>query len=239
MASEETLPASRRPDVPDDKIVLYVLKATSTNGAHVVKPLMLLEALSIPYAIHVVSSAQSETWFHALSPQKLVPAMEDVEVRDGKRLSVWESSACLTFLVDKYDKAGEFGGRDLWERTQVGNWLTLHTAALGATAKWWLWFKVFHPDEVGSTLDFLLANIKEQYRILERRLSEPGQNYIALPDRPTIADFANLPFANEKIAASASIDFAEFTKLKAWSEDMFTRPAVARAWGKLAGFGNE
>jgi len=92
---------------------------------------MLLEALSIPYAIHVVSSPKSTAWFHALSPQKLVPAMEDVEVRDGKRLSVWESSACLSFLVDKYDEAGEYGGRDLWERTQVRNWLALHTAALG------------------------------------------------------------------------------------------------------------
>lgn len=85
----------------------------------------------------------------------------------------------------------------------------------------------------------LLANVKEQYGILERRLSEPGQNYIALPDRPTIADFANLPFANEKIAASADIDFSGWPKLKAWSEDMFARPAVARAWGMLAGFGHE
>ena len=84
-----------------------------------------------------------------------------------------------------------------------------------------------------------MANIEEQYWILERRLCEPGQNYIALPDRPTIADFANLPFANEKIAASAHLDFSGWPKLKAWSEGMFARPAVARAWGMLAGFGHE
>jgi glutathione S-transferase len=61
----------------------------------------------------------------------MVPAMEDTEVRNGRRLNVFESTACLIFLVDKYDSDGVLGGKGLWERTQINNWLTLHTAALG------------------------------------------------------------------------------------------------------------
>ena len=49
---------------------------------------MLLEALSTPQAIQVVASLKTDEWFHAVCPQKMVPAMEDVEVREGKRLSV-------------------------------------------------------------------------------------------------------------------------------------------------------
>lgn len=57
--------------------------------------------------------------------------MEDTEIRNGRRLNIFESTSCLSFLVDKYDPQGILGGKDLWERTQVNNWLTLHTAALG------------------------------------------------------------------------------------------------------------
>jgi gliotoxin/aspirochlorine biosynthesis glutathione S-transferase len=83
----------------------------------------------------------------------------------------------------------------------------------------------------------LSSGIRDQYSILERRLSEPGREYIALADRPTIADLANLPFANEQIAGTAGYDFNDWPHLKAWSEKMFARPAVQRAFSRARGFG--
>ena len=82
-------------------------------------------------------------------------------------------------------------------------------------------------------------SIKHQYDILEGRLSEAGQNWIALADRPTIADVANLPFANTAIAGSAGWDLSEWPKLKAWSERMLARPAIQRAHARVIKFGIE
>jgi gliotoxin/aspirochlorine biosynthesis glutathione S-transferase len=65
----------------------------------------------------------------------MIPALEDFadESKDEprRRVAVWESTSCLTFLADKYDSEGLFSGRNLYERTQVGNWMALHTASLG------------------------------------------------------------------------------------------------------------
>jgi gliotoxin/aspirochlorine biosynthesis glutathione S-transferase len=90
-----------------------------------------MEELSIKHKVHVIESTSKEEWFHEVNPHKMVPAMESAETRDGKRLNIWESTSCLTHLADAYDSHGLWKGADLWERTQVNNWLTLHTAGLG------------------------------------------------------------------------------------------------------------
>ena len=155
------MPTAQRPDTPADKLVIYVVKgmtnssncqqlvlindpwltlpvlpapeaATPTSGANVVKPLMLIESLNIPHIIEIVASPKCDSWFKEINPNRMVPAMEDgSEQRNGRPLSIWESSSCLSYLVDKYDHSGQYGGSDLWERTQVANWMALHTAALG------------------------------------------------------------------------------------------------------------
>ncbi|KAB8070359.1 glutathione S-transferase [Aspergillus leporis] len=229
-----------RPQIDSNSLTLYVVKSTPTSTTNFVKVLIAIEELSIPHNVFVLQSTSKQTWFHKINPHRMVPAMEDTEVRNGRRLNVFESTACLIFLVDKYDSDGVLGGKGLWERTQINNWLTLHTAALGPTSKWWLWFKKMHAGEGSeSVVERLSTSIRQQYDILEARLSEPGQEYIALPDRPTIADIANLPFANEKIAATADYDFNDWPRLKAWSERMLGRPAVQRAYQRGSTFGHE
>lgn len=202
---------------------------------------MLIEALNIPHTIHIIASTSNETWFHSVNPYKMVPAMEDVEIYqvNGKphRLNVFDSSACLAYLAEKYDKQGLYNGKDLCERTIVMNWLMSYTAGLGATGKIWLLMKAPKPVDIGESLSVLLKYIRTEYQFLESRLNEPGQDYIALPDRPTIADFAILPLANEAIATSAEMDFNEWPKLKEWSERVAKLPPVERALNRIARFG--
>jgi len=84
-----------------------------------------------------INSTSTETWFHAVNPYKMVPALEDVAVVDSgtspceERINVFDSSACLLYLADKYDKEGVFGGRGLRERASVISWLMGYTAGLG------------------------------------------------------------------------------------------------------------
>lgn len=83
----------------------------------------------------------------------------------------------------------------------------------------------------------LRSNITVQYDILERRLNEPGQQYLALKDRPTIADIATLPFAMKSTAELFGLEFEKWPKLQEWSVRMGEREAVKRAWQRVAGFG--
>ena len=203
---------------------------------------MLIEALKMPHEIHIIKSTSNETWFHDVNPYKMVPAIEDVEVYEtvsGKtqRMNVFESSAALYYLAEKYDTEGIYKGRDLCERTIIMNWLMSYTAGLGATGKWWLLLKIPRPIAIADALQVFVNSIKSEYNFLEKRLSEPGQTYVAIADRPTIADFAIYPLANEGVAATADIDFNEWPNLKKWSERVSSLPPVAKALYRVARFG--
>jgi gliotoxin/aspirochlorine biosynthesis glutathione S-transferase len=78
-----------------------------------------------------------------------------------------------------------------------------------------------------------------QYDILEKQLARPAQEYIALPDRPTIADIANLPFVTEDLALKAGLNLGDWPHLLVWSKKMLERPAVQRAWSDVQTFGND
>ncbi|EEA28312.1 glutathione S-transferase GliG [Talaromyces marneffei ATCC 18224] len=225
--------------VSSDRVTLYVKKATHTSGPNVAKLLILLDLLHIPYDYKVLTSPSESEWFGEINPYKMVPAITSLEESATAVLNVFESSACLTFLADKYDREGLYKGKTLAERARVSSWLMAYTAGLGPTGKWWLTLKVGHASTIGNALEILAAAIKKEYSILEARLNEPGQQYIALADRLTIADIAILPFANAQIAMSAQIEFGEYPALKAWSEKVLAMPEVGRAFMRVQTFGHE
>ncbi|KAH9239377.1 hypothetical protein K456DRAFT_1826905 [Colletotrichum gloeosporioides 23] len=228
-----------RPEtVPTEGLVLFVVKATATSTHNTIKPLILIEELGIPHTIYVVQSV-SEPWFARLNPHKMVPAIEDSPEGSDRRLQVWESTSTLTYLSDAYDKNGLFSGRNVAERAEVGNWLTLHTAALGPTAKYWLYFEKLHPERVPKTTAKLRSNIEKQYDILEGRLSQEGQMYLALKDRPTIADIATLPFADEACATLFGLQLSKWPYTLDWSRRMAARPAVLRARERVSKMGHD
>lgn len=196
------------------------------------KPLVILEALNVPFSIHLIKSLPDETWYHEINPYKQLPAIEDTEVivtagGEKKRLNIFDSTAILLYICDKYDKEGSLIGKDAVERAHVMNWLIAYTAGLGATGEWWL--KLRNSDELAPALKVIETAIKREYDILEARLSEPGQKWVALADRPTIADLAIHPLANPRVAKNAQIDFSQWPKALAWSEAVDALPYVQKA----------
>ena len=97
--------------------------------------------------------------------------------------------------------------------------------------------KIPRPVSIGDSMQVFVAAIKDEYSALEKRLNEPGQDYVALPDRPTIADFAILPLANSQVAATADIDFSQWPRLSQWSERIYALPYVANAIARVTSFG--
>lgn len=72
----------------------------------------------------------------------------------------------------------------------------------------------------------LHSNCVKQWDILESRLGLPNQEYIALPDRPTIADLSYFPFAMPWMFKFLDVEIQGFPKIQAWGERMAARPAV-------------
>lgn len=85
----------------------------------------------------------------------------------------------------------------------------------------------------------LRSNIEKQYDILEGRLSQEGQMYLALKDRPTIADIATLPFADEACATLFGLQLSKWPHTLDWSRRMAARPAVLRARERVSRMGHD
>lgn len=170
-------------------------------------------------------------WYYDIHPERYVPALKDWCSVTEREVLVFESTACLQYLAEEYDQEGIWRGKNTAERAVVLSWTAFQTAGLGPSAKFWLYFLKGYPNrENPEVLPKTVAKMKEncvkQWKILEARLSLPRQNYIALPDRPTIADLSYFPFAMPWMFAFIGVDIEAFPKIQSWGQRMAARPAV-------------
>lgn len=84
----------------------------------------------------------------------------------------------------------------------------------------------------------LHENTVKQWDILEKRLSLPGQEYIALKDRPTLADLSYFPFAMPWMFKFLGVDIKDWPAIQRWSEKMLARRAVREVMDRAPTFGH-
>ncbi|OAQ61130.1 hypothetical protein VFPPC_13216 [Pochonia chlamydosporia 170] len=216
-------------DIPDKPLV-FVVEGRYQNW---IKPIILLECLGIDYDAPCLDGPATRTdWFTKIHPQRYVPAMIDEE--DGQRVTSWDSSQILQYIAKKYDVQKNYCGSTAAEELEIGNWLTFETASLGPTAKYWVWYEIRKPeDQNPKAKEKMYKDLVVQFGIMNDRLSKPGQNWIGLPDRPTIADISIYPFVDDPTTARMGIDKNDFPALKAWSERIAELPGVAKAYAEL------
>ena len=89
------------------------------------------------------------------------------------------------------------------------------------------------------TIGKLHANPVAQWDILEQRLSIPGQRYIALPDRPTLADLSYFPFAMPWMFKFLGVDMDLYPRTQEWASEMIRRPAVKKVMGYAPKLGHK
>lgn len=75
----------------------------------------------------------------------------------------------------------------------------------------------------------LHSNCLRQWDILEKRLAVDGQDYIALKDRPSLADLSFFPFAMPWMFQFLGVDIKDWPSIERWSQRMLARPAVKAA----------
>ncbi|KAI9644116.1 hypothetical protein NHQ30_007469 [Ciborinia camelliae] len=179
------------------------------------KVLMLAHELRLPYDLSVVAST-SEPWYAPVHPERYVPTIRDRDPATGEIFHVFESTACLQYLAEVYDTEGLWRGRTVAERALVLSWTAYQTAGMG-----------------------LHQNVLAQWDTLEARLSsDPAQHYIALKDRPTIADLAYLPFAMPYMFEFMGVEMERWPMIGGWYERMKGREAVRGVGEWVKGVGN-
>ncbi|EAW11049.1 glutathione S-transferase gliG [Aspergillus clavatus NRRL 1] len=212
-------------------ILLNAIAADETSYINYIKPLILAEELQFPHLLSVIDTR--DEWFYSIHPERMVPSLKDQDPVTGEKVIVFESTACLQYLADRFDADGSWSGRTAAEKGAVLAWTAYQTAALGPTAKYWLYFMRGYPTranpvQLPRTIEKLHANTLRQWDILEKRLKEADQQYIALKDRPTLADLSYFPFAMPWMFTFLGVDIKDWPQIQAWSERMLSRPAVAR-----------
>ena len=108
------------------------------------KPLILARELSIPYILSIIDT-KSEA-YRAVHPERYVPALKDQDPTTGDNFHVFESTACIQYMAERFDTAGHWSGTTAAEKAQVLSWMAYQTAGLGATAKYWLLFSKAYPN---------------------------------------------------------------------------------------------
>ncbi|KAJ4390998.1 hypothetical protein N0V93_004597 [Gnomoniopsis smithogilvyi] len=225
----------------DGRVVLYIIQADQTNYINYIKPLILAEELQCPYVIAVIDT--KDEWYRQIHPEKYVPALRDRDPDTQQKVIVFESTACLQYLAERFDDSGTWSGRNAQEKAAVMSWTAYQTAGIGATAKYWLYFLKGHPNRQNpepplTTVAKLHENVLKQWDILEERLSIPEQQFVALPDRPTIADLSYLPFSMPWMFTFLSADIDKWPNISSWSSEMVKRPAVQKILQRAPTFGH-
>ncbi|KAF2179230.1 glutathione S-transferase [Zopfia rhizophila CBS 207.26] len=226
----------------DGRVILYIIKADQTSYINYIKPLILAEELQFSHVISVIDT--KDQWYYKVHPERYVPALKDQDPESKKEVIVFESTACLQYLAERFDGDGYWSGRNAWEKAAVLSWTAYQTAGLGATAKYWLYFLKGYPtranpEPLPKTVAKLHENTLKQWDIMERRLSQPGQSYVALPDRPTIADLSYFPFAMPWMFKFLGVDVKDWPYIQAWGERMLNRAAVQKILERGPTYGHD
>jgi glutathione S-transferase len=91
--------------------------------------LILAEELQLPYVVSVINT-KSE-WYRKVHPERYVPVLKDWFPEAKEEITVFESTACLQYLVECYDRESLWTGRTAAEKAAVLSWTAYQTAGLG------------------------------------------------------------------------------------------------------------
>lgn len=85
----------------------------------------------------------------------------------------------------------------------------------------------------------LHENTIKQWDILEKQLAKKRQQYIALANRPTLADLSYFPFAMPWMLTFLSVDIKDWPHIEAWATRMLARPAIQDIMSRAKTFGHD
>ena len=197
---------------------------------------IMLEECGLDYRLMPVNIGKGEQFaphFLAISPNNRMPAIVDHEPADGSDpVSVFESGAILLYLAEKI---GKFIPSDPRGRVSTLEWLFWQMGGLGPMAGQNSHFNVYAPEPMPYSQERYENETNRLFGVIDNRLADHA--YLAGEDY-TIADMASYPWVYPYERLKQNID--DFPNLKRWFDEIYGRPATARAYktGKAIGDAN-
>ncbi|KAK2861238.1 hypothetical protein FQN49_004412 [Arthroderma sp. PD_2] len=198
------------------------------------KVALILEELGIPYErVEVPPGEKKQAPFVKINPNGRTPGLYD----PNTDLTIWESGAIITYLVEKYDKDHKLSfPRDTNEYHLANQWLHFQMSGQGPYFGQYFWFKNYHSEQVPSAIERYYNEINRVVTVLEKWLAgkEDGgdgkgpRDYL-LGKKCTYADLSFLPWQMivSDFVWKGNLDpEAEFPNVLAWIKRMEARPAL-------------
>ncbi|KAI9828673.1 MAG: hypothetical protein M1832_001776 [Thelocarpon impressellum] len=201
-------------------------------GPNPIKVAIVLEALSLPYTVKMwdLSDAPGGVKgapFLAINPNGRVPALED----PNTGVTVWESAACISYLLRVYDKGNLLGPRGSeQDRVAFDIWIALLITTLGPMQGQSVWFRRFHPTPNEDAKSRYLDQTNRVYAVLEGQLKASDGRSV-LPSGFSAVDAHYYPWVNLWSMAGVVID--DFPLIKKWLATTAERSDVRAAVEKV------
>ncbi|KAK8140067.1 hypothetical protein PG984_000133 [Apiospora sp. TS-2023a] len=167
------------------------------------KFIFVLEELGIPYEVKSIKFDDvKKKPLTDVNPNGRVPAIEDPNHAGG--LTLWESGAILTYLVEQYDPDHTLTYTDLADRHHLNQWLQFQMSGQGPYYGAAAWFVNLHPEKVLTAIDCYTNQVTRVLDVLEGWLAAKGEG-------------------------GKRHKFDGFPHVKAWHNRMIERPAWKRS----------
>jgi GST-like protein len=203
----------------------YMITLYGMTSPNVVKIIIALEELELPYEVKTVDVFKGEQFdkeFVKLNPFAKVPVIIDSEGPGGKPYTLFESGAILLYLAEK---TGKLLPSERQPRYDAIQWLMIQLTGVGPMFGQYVHFMRFAAQGNEYSVSRYRTQVKRLCEELDRRL---GQTEYLGGSEYTIADVATFPWArNVKMLIGEAA--ADYPKLTAWVEKLDKRPAVARS----------
>lgn len=190
------------------------------------KVVIVLEELQVPYEIKSFKFEEiKKKPFIDINPNGRVPAIED----PNTDITLWESGAIITYLIEQYDKNHILSYDTLKEKHQCNQWLHFQMSGQGPYFGQAGWFNVLHAEKLPSAIERYQAEVRRIQGVLDGQLKD--RDWL-VGDKMTYADMAFAPWNDRTDAlleCAAADKFQGFPHLQAWHERVTARPSWKKA----------
>lgn len=205
-------------------IQLYSWPTPNGHKIHI-----MLEECGLPYEVHAIDIGAGDQFrpeFLAISPNNKIPALVDPKGPGGQSISLFESGAILIYLAAKTGRFMPSSDRGKYEVLQ---WLMFQMGGVGPMLGQNHHFRQYAPEKIDYAINRYTNEAKRLYGVIDKQLSSNA--YIA-GKQYSIADMAIWPWLRNW--KNQGMELADFPALKAWYEQLESRPAVQRGVKVLA-----
>ncbi|KAF2878217.1 glutathione S-transferase [Massariosphaeria phaeospora] len=193
------------------------------------KVIIILEELGVPYQGVFVEHGDLKTpKFEVVNPNGRVPAIHD----PNTDVTLWESGAIVTYLIDQYDTEKSLTYDTLKEKYQLLQWQHFQSTGHGPYLGQAAWFLLFHHEPLESAKVRYIKETQRVIKVLDTWLE--GKEFL-VGDKCTYADLSFVTW-------NAAIGFFmngrpkqewdpenQFPNFSRWQNSMLARPSVRKA----------